>query len=246
MTTPQLDSTGPNSDDAELWDLENLAAARRLAAWMFAPFAPLARGRVVEVGAGLGTFTQQLLDHGASSVLALEPHPRCVARLRKRFGDDPRVTVSDASIPGSGLLAADTGHFDFALCQNVLEHIEDDFGAVAEMGDALAIGGSMGLLVPAHPWLYGRLDELYGHHRRYTRARLLAMLAASDLEVVSVYRFNALGVAGWLAKRWQREPRLDATSLRVYEGLLSLYRPLESRVRVPLGLSLIAHARRVR
>ncbi len=246
MTTSPLPSTGPRPHDAELWDLENLAGARRLAAWMFAQFAPLARGHVVEIGAGLGTFTQQLLDHGAQSVLALEPHPTCVARLRTRFEADARVTVSDESIPGSRRLAASAGRFDFALCQNVLEHIEDDFGAVAEIAGALRVGGSMGLLVPAHPWLYGRLDALYGHHRRYTRARLLALLEAGGLELVGVQRFNALGVAGWLVKRSQREPRLDATSLRLYDRLLSLYRPLESRVRVPLGLSLIAHARRVR
>ena len=106
------------------------------------------------------------------------------------------------------------------------------------------MGRRSALASAAHPRLYGHLDALYGHHRRYTPARLRAALDRPDLHVERIYRFNALGIVGWVVKNRQAEPALDPRSLRVYERLLRLYRPIEDRVRLPVGLSLIAHVRK--
>ena len=163
----------PAHADAELlWDLETLARARRLGDWMFEQFAPYVGPEAVEIGAGIGTYSERLLEAGVERLLALEPEAGCTRRLRERFGADPRVTVSADLLPGSPELEARAGRADLVVCQNVLEHIADDYGAVADMGRALRPGGHLSLLVPAHPRLYGPLDAAYGHHRRYTRERL--------------------------------------------------------------------------
>src|SRR5690348_5087189 len=60
-------------DETELWDLETLAGASRLGDWMFEHFALLVRGRTVEVGAGIGTFSERMLAHGVADALLLEP-----------------------------------------------------------------------------------------------------------------------------------------------------------------------------
>ena len=52
---------------------------------------------------------------------------------------------------------------------DVLEHIEDDAGALAAARDALAPGGRLLLTVPAMPCLWSRHDEANCHFRRYTR-----------------------------------------------------------------------------
>src|SRR5438093_13358077 len=77
----------------ELWDLENLARARRLCDWMFEQFAWAARGACAEIGAGIGTFSARLLDAGVESLLLLEPENACGNILDKRFADDSRVRV---------------------------------------------------------------------------------------------------------------------------------------------------------
>jgi SAM-dependent methyltransferase len=234
------------TQEDELWDLQRLAAARSLGDWMFDQFADRVGSDVVEVGAGIGTFTERLLARGAARVLAIEPEPACAAVLARRFGDDARVTVARELLPDSPALAAQAGTVDLVLCQNVLEHVSDDRAAVKVMGDALRPGGSLALLVPAHPRLYGRLDERYGHHRRYDRARLQRVVAEADLEIDDLYSFNLLGVPGWLVKNRLSDPSLDSGSLRAYEALLRVWRPVEDRVRLPFGLSLIALARRRR
>jgi len=228
-----------DAGEAEFFDLVELSKATRLCDWMFSQFEPLARGRVAEVGAGIGTFSARLLPE-ADELLLIEPAARGADELKRRFASEPRVTISQDTVPGCPPLAE--GGFDLVLSQNVLEHIADDAAAVREMGSAVAPGGSLCLLVPAHPRLYGSLDRAYGHHRRYTRRRLRALVEDAGLAVSALYSFNLLGVAGWLVKRYQREPRLDPRSLRAYEALVRFWRPLEERVRPPAGLSLVVKA----
>jgi SAM-dependent methyltransferase len=240
-----VDANAVAAAQSELWDLETLAGARRLGDWMYEQFAPLARGRVVEVGAGIGTFSERMLAAGTvDDALLIEPEEPCVARLQERFGANPRVSVSRDLIPGSPALEAWAGTVDFLLCQNVLEHIADERAAARAMADALAPGGALGLLVPAHPRLFGNLDRRFGHERRYTREHLRSVVEDAGLEVERLYSFNMLGVAGWLVNRNRRNPSIDARSLKAYELLLPPFRALERRRTPPFGLSLVVHARR--
>jgi SAM-dependent methyltransferase len=228
----------------ELWDLQSLARARRLGDWMFEQFSHFARGDVVEVGAGIGTFSERLLSAGAESMLLVEPEPVCAQALRARFSGDGRVEVAEELLPESRALEAHAGRAEFVVCQNVLEHIEDDAGSVAAMAAALRPGGHMTLLVPAHPRLYNKLDRQYDHHRRYTRERLSGLVVDAGLRLDDLYSFNLLGVPGWWMNGFRRSPGIDTASLRTYEALLRVWKPIERHLRLPWGLSLIAHASR--
>jgi 2-polyprenyl-3-methyl-5-hydroxy-6-metoxy-1,4-benzoquinol methylase len=211
---------------------------------MFEQLPPGVGGRVLEVGAGIGTFSERLLDGGAASLLLIEPEPACVAELEQRFAADPRVEVRAEVLPDAPSLAERAGLFDFALSQNVLEHIADDRGAMAAMAGALRPGGRLMALVPAHPRLYGSLDRAYRHERRYTAARLRAIVVGAGLVVERLYFFNALGLLGWWARGRSGARGIGSTSLQAYELLLAAWRPIERRVDLPVGLSLIAHARK--
>ncbi len=226
------------------FDLDELAGAHRLADWMFDQFRSAVGSSVVEVGPGVGTFTQRLLDEGVERLMLIEVDPRLCDLLRDRYAGDPRVTVVTEMLPESPTLAAAAGQFDFVLCQNVLEHIDDDFGAAAAMAAALRPGGRLGILVPAHPRLYGAMDAGFGHYRRYTRERLSSVVQGTGLELTALYSFNLLGVLGWMAKKRSGATQLGARSLAVYERIVGLWRPIETRLKPRWGLSLIAQARR--
>lgn len=222
----------------EIWDLENLKRARGLGDWVFEQFRPYVRGRVAEVGAGIGTYSERIAAQGVDDLLLIEPEPACADRLRRTFPD-----VAQETLPHAPSLRPQDR--DFVVALNVVEHVEDDRAAVRAMADALRPGGVLTLLVPAHPRLYGPLDRHYGHARRYTKERLRAIVEAAGLTVLDLYRFNALGMVGWVVKNRTRDPALDPRSLSAYERLLPAYRKLvEDRFRPPVGLSLIVHARR--
>lgn len=209
---------------------------------MFAQLPPVAGARVLEVGAGIGTFSALLLEAGARELLLLEPEAACVAELERRFAGDSRVEIRAEELPSAPSLSA--CEFDVALSQNVLEHVEDDAAAVAAMARALRPGGRLTALVPAHPRLYGALDRAYGHHRRYTRERLATIVRRAGLEIERLYRFNALGVPGWWVRNRTGATGIGTAPLRAYDALLAAWHPIESRLEPPFGLSLIVHAMR--
>ena len=231
-------------EDAILDELESLGRAEGFCDWMFDQFGAHVRGTVVEVGAGIGTFSQRLLDAGAERLVLIEPDDACADALERRFGSDARVSLAREFLPDSPALAGLAGQAQLVVCQNVLEHIGDDEAALQAMADALAEGGRLALVVPAEPGIYGPLDEAYGHWRRYEAEDLRAIVAATGLDVEEVKPLNALGIPGWWAKNRRPGARIGAGSLRTYEALLTGWRPLEERLRPARGLSLYCQARR--
>jgi SAM-dependent methyltransferase len=100
--------------------------SKRLAP-LFADFAGVSSGvRVLDVGAGTGALTAELVSRGAS-VAAVDPSPEFVAVLRERF---PGVEVEEAPAEA---LPFDAGSFDVALAQLVVAFVSDGPAAVAEM-----------------------------------------------------------------------------------------------------------------
>lgn len=225
------------------FDLDELSRARRLTRWMFDQYAPRVGGDVAELGPGVGTFSEHMLAQGVRRLHLVEPEPVFADVLERRFLTDPRISLARETLPEAPSLR-NGQRFDFMLCQNVLEHIADHQEAVRTMAHALNPGGRLTVLVPAGPRLYGSLDRSFGHHRRYTPALLRHLVEAAGLRLVDLYAFNLLGVVGWWVKGRLGATRLGASSLRAYEALLPLWRPVESRIRPRWGLSLVAHAER--
>jgi 2-polyprenyl-3-methyl-5-hydroxy-6-metoxy-1,4-benzoquinol methylase len=232
------------SDDAVVEDLAKLAGATRLSNWMAEQFAADVRGAVLEVGAGIGTFTSRLVDAGAAAVTAVEPDPACATTLQRRFAAESRVNVVRDELPDLPVLAERGLTFDLIVCQNVLEHIDDDQRAVAGMAARLRPGGMLDLLLPAHPRLFGSLDREYEHRRRYTRRRAELLLGAAGLEVVEMHSFNALGIVGWWASGRLVASRLDTRALKAFDAVVPLWRWIEAGLRPRVGLSLVVRARK--
>lgn len=207
------------------------------------------RGRVLEVGCGIGTLTRKILSTpGVDALHAIDMEPVYVERVRRAIEDD-RLTVTAASLesfrPPRCPEAADEA-FDTIVCSNVLEHIEDDRRALAEFQRMLRPGGHALVLVPAHPSLYCGLDRELSHFRRYRREQLVDRATAASLEVSRVRYFNPLGVVGWwLNGKVLRRRVLPPGQLRMYSRLaVSISRILDRCNPLPVGISVIACLRR--
>jgi hypothetical protein len=125
-----------------------------------------------------------------------------------------------------------------------LEHIEDEHGALANARRILdASRGRLILLVPAHPALYGPLDEKLGHFRRYTRRALKDALTRAGFRIESMQWLNMLGMPGWwLNARVLRRDRLPSFQMAAYNVLSRVILPIENWIGPPVGLSLVAVA----
>jgi glycosyltransferase involved in cell wall biosynthesis len=222
--------------------LLRLARAERYNRWMFEQLAPWLGQRVLEIGAGIGNLTRYLL--GRELVLATDLNPRYLRILGNTFERHTRVEVASLDLGAFDPAPLAERRLDTILCLNVLEHVEDDRGALRRLRATLAPGGRLLLLVPAHQALYGAIDRAIHHHRRYERNGLVALLEATGFQVEHTGFFNRLGVVGWYVNSvLLGRTRVPAIQLGVQNALVPLLR-VERKLGLPFGLSLIAVARR--
>jgi len=197
---------------------------------------------VMDVGAGHGAITEHFA--AGRSVLATDLSDTCVAAMRRRFAAAPNVEVQKADLRELG--PEEVGRrFDSIVLINVLEHIEDDAGALAHLAGCLRPGGAFVVYVPALNGLFGPWDRKVGHFRRYSKWRLRGVAAAAGLQVVELRYVNLLAIPAWLAfsRLSMRVNEDPGTSLSLWDRTgVPLSRLIESRVRPPLGLNLLCVA----
>jgi 2-polyprenyl-3-methyl-5-hydroxy-6-metoxy-1,4-benzoquinol methylase len=180
-------------------ELGLFAEARNWKRYLRREIAPYLRGRVLEVGAGLGATTQALIGGGEKLWVCLEPDPDLVARVRERIASLELPSHCTAEVGTTADIAQDSA-YDAVLYVDVLEHIEDDRSEMRRAARLLARGGHVVVLAPAHQWLYSPFDRAIGHYRRYTR-RMLTAMPVPDL---TVRRARYLDSAGLLASAGNR------------------------------------------
>jgi SAM-dependent methyltransferase len=73
--------------------------------------------------------------------------------------------------------------FDLVCALDVIEHVDDDQAALAELSRVTRPGGALLISTPLHPSLWSAFDEFVGHKRRYEPAGLMAQLAQHGLSI---------------------------------------------------------------
>jgi SAM-dependent methyltransferase len=222
-------------------ELDAVAEATNYYDWIAECFAPHVGQRCVEAGAGIGTVSKLLLDRASPGALTLiEPAANNVPILRERFAGDSRVTVYHGYLEDlTGSLESDS-----IIAVNVLEHVEKDDAFLRASYSILGPGGSLLLLVPALPAIFGSLDRAFDHFRRYTRSGLRKQLLDAGFEIETLRYLNTLGVAAWfVAGRIFRRSTLARSQVRFYDRLVIPWlRAVEKRFQPPIGQSLLAIA----
>lgn len=227
----------PTLEEFEFAALEKAVNYRRGIA---REFRNILRGRVLEVGAGVGQFTGEILRHpGVERLTALEPEERFL----RRIPEDPRLEA----VAGTTGTLDRPGYYDSLVSVNVLEHIGDDREELGRCSRLLKPGGRLGLLVPARPEIYAPIDRSFGHHRRYTRAGLREKLETAGFCVDRLHYFNLPGYfAWWLNFKCRGVRTFDAGMVSWYDRIVV---PValaveQSGLRPPLGQSLVVLATR--
>ena len=137
-------------------------------------------GMTLEVGSGISPISPAT-DRTVFTELSFS-----ALRCLKKWQKTGHYVVADAT-----RLPFKEGVFRSVVCSEVLEHIEDDLGAVGQMASVLEEGGRLIVTFPHRRDFFAVDDRFVGHHRRYELPEMIGLLEKSGLRSLSVC--NVLG-----------------------------------------------------
>ena len=244
-------------DRYDALDQRSPAAAhrRRLIRALARRATPYARS-VLDVGCGTGLLLAELrADFPIARRVGAEPSPHALALAAARC---PDALFTPGSLAGDDLTPESlgaAGGFDLVTCSVVLEHLDDDLGAVRRLRGLLSPDGRLIVTVPGDRRT--RFDVAIGHRRHYRVASLRALLEAAGLEPLeafawgfpfhSLYRAAVRGAAALVLPRdppATAPPALDASVSWAYAATAGMLRPLYGLNVTGYGGQLVALARR--
>lgn len=206
--------------------------------WIYNKVRPFIRGKVCEVGSGIGNITQFLL--GCDEVVGIEPLEQSIGLAEPRFKNHLNVRFVQGVLENFPNNQVPQDHFDTVVCMNVLEHIEDDVDSLRRMRLMCKPRGRVVILVPAHMSIYGEIDRSFGHYRRYNRKSLGRVFRAAGLNPTYSFYMNSLGYFGWLwHSRLMKREQIPGDAGRFFNRLVPFLDAFERVVRLPFGQSVI-------
>jgi len=172
--------------------------------------------KVLDVGAGSGIFSRQLLDCDVCS------NAVCVDPAYRREYDE---TYHGKLIHFRRSVEKVDQHL--VLMMDVLEHVDDDVGLLRMYSGRMPRGGQVLITVPAFQALWSGHDDFLEHRRRYTLQLLVSRVRESGLHVLRCRYYFGLILPAAAALRWHNRKRCDAgaeearSQLRGYPPLIN-------------------------
>ncbi|MBO9713052.1 class I SAM-dependent methyltransferase [Sphingomonas sp.] len=198
---------------------------------------------ILEIGCGTGHNLPMLARFGEVDAIEIDETARDFAseRLGKPVGSAPLPELAGVA-PES---------YDLVAVLDVIEHVDDDVGALKAMAARLKPGGKILITVPAHQWMWSAHDVVNHHKRRYSKATLVKALEAAGLTWKQLRWFNSLlfpvavaaRMAGKLMGKDDSDDSPPAKPLNsAFEAIFGIERHLLGRVPMWPGLSIIVLA----
>ena len=223
-----------------------ISTANAFNQWTYQRIRPFCKGKILEIGSGVGNISHYFLEAGYELHLS-DVRPHYCNALEKRFSETPHcqgITQLDWVAPDFEERYADLlGQFDTIFSLNVLEHIHQDTLAIQNAKLLLQPKGRLLILVPAYQGLYNQLDKNLDHYRRYTTRNLGEQITAQGFRVLHREYFNFMGIFAWFISGYlQGNQQIPAGQMRLYNAFVPLFKLLDGLVFKSMGLSAIVVA----
>jgi len=157
----------------------------------------------------------------AQTIIAAEPNENLFVELESKTLDLRNVRAIQAD--SNQILIDDkfqAQKFDTILYLNVLEHIEDDIAELGRARQMLTESGKVIIVVPAHMWLYSKIDKLTGHYRRYSRQSIFRV-ASRHFRQIQIMNFDSVGlIPYWLVYKLGKSTQVSGANAKFYSWVI--------------------------
>ncbi len=170
---------------------------------------------VLDVGAGSGIFSRQLLDHNiCQSAVCVDP------------GYDEESEELHQGKKIKFVKSLDKTTQKLILMMDVLEHVPDDTALIREYADSMPDDGKLLITVPAFQFMWSGHDVFLEHYRRYTIEQMERAVSMAGLKPIkSRYFFASLFpmvAAARVAKNALTKGKVEPKSeLKVYSDAMN-------------------------
>jgi len=228
-------------------NLETATKRKNFTKWVLDEVSPVLKGNILEVGSGLGTFSEYIIERFPESSITLSDVSHIyVKNLEEKFGSK-KVDVYKLDLNDSeDFQKILHKKFDSIIAINVLEHIKDDKLALRQLHDLLNLDGTLVILVPANKFLYNVIDKSIDHWRRYTKDELRTKLQECHFSIKRMFSFNILGMIGWYVNgNICKNPVINKQASGIFDKLIPIMKMVEKLLGRKIGLSIICFAKKV-
>jgi SAM-dependent methyltransferase len=234
MSTKEIDLEG-------LETLSVIEKANKFNHWMYNVIKPHCKGKILEIGCGIGNISEYFVNDNLDIVLS-DLRDNYIEIVKKKFSKEVlKIDLVDADfdVKYSSLV----GTFDTVFALNVVEHIKDDVLAIKNCKKLLKKGGHLVILVPAYQSLFNNFDVELEHYRRYNHKSLKEIIYKNELTVKKTFSFNSIGILGWyvsgniLKKKTIPEGQMD-----IFNTLVPVFKLADMFLLKKIGLSVICFA----
>jgi 2-polyprenyl-3-methyl-5-hydroxy-6-metoxy-1,4-benzoquinol methylase len=229
--------------------LEVISKSENFNRWMYQTIKPYCKGKVLEIGSGIGNISSYFIQDGFEIMLTDIRESYC-AVLESQFSNHKnylgslKMNITDPEFDKKYNKHFGQYHTVFAL--NVIEHIQDDLLAIQHCKKLLANGGRLIILVPSYQSLYNTFDHKLGHYRRYVKSSVSDLFVKNKIEIIHRQYFNFMGIFGWFVSgKMLKKENIPGDQMNLYNFFVPVFKIIDKLIFNRAGLSTIVVGKKI-
>lgn len=202
------------------------------------------KGDVLEVGAGIGSNTEVLLNSQYCKWLCLEPDTSLFQSLQLKLNSHRFINHYAKNDTINAF--TETLLFDAILYLDVLEHIQMDGQELLRASQLLRKNGNLVILSPSHECLFSCFDSSVGHYRRYNK-KMFQDILPEGIEVVKCIYLDCCGLlANLINKLILKQSMPSLKQIEFWDKfVIPVSKNIDPKLNYGLGKSILLIARKV-
>jgi len=228
--------------------LNVIADADKFNRWMYNTIKPYCKGKVLEIGSGLGNISHFFIKDKFEILLTDIREGYC-SKLETKFKQSSCflgtevINLTDPDFDTK--FKSYFNQYDTVFALNVVEHIYDDTLALNNCYKLLKKDGQVIILVPSYQKLFNTFDKELGHYRRYTKSTLSHVFSKTNFKIIHKQYFNFIGIFGWyVTGNLLKKETIPGNQMKLYNILVPLFKIIDKVILNKAGLSTIIIGRK--